>query len=552
MQVNGSNNFITAGNPVEALSNLHEPAEMPGIKTVSDGEIISGVVTDISDGVVSIDLGQNVVVNARCDAALNLIMGSKVSMLVSTLPGQTIELKPLFTNMAQEQLAGRAIADAGLPCDDISMKLVSDLLSEGMSIDKDSLNTMYRQVVSNPEVSSTLIVRMNKMGMEIKPSNVQGFNAADNFADKISDTVKSIADLIPDEITQMCDAGQSEDAVAIFKECINIIAEDSDFQNIETMNPDEIKEQALPDAIQTEIVGEIDEATAEDENKQSVGLTLKPGNPESEIDISKDSIQGKEIESVLPKEGDGKSSLTEIIKNEISALHSKSDNGTLNSEDIYKFFETTERKAVFKEALTKAFAIKPEEFAGKSDVKEFYDELCDKVKQISAKLMSTVSGNENLSTHIENFTRNVDFVDQLNKFVPYIQLPIKMGDNSRTGDLCVYANKRNLSEANDNITALLRLDMQYLGYTEVYVALQESKVTTNFRLESEESLNLIQSHINELTDRLESKGYSLDVNTSVIDRNSSLSEVIAGAGTKSVAGSNVGTNTEIYRFDARA
>lgn len=526
MQVNGSNNFITAGNPVEALSNLHEPAEMPGIKTVSDGEIISGVVTDISDGVVSIDLGQNVVINARCDAALNLIMGSKVSMLVSTLPGQTIELKPLFTNMAQEQLAGRAIADAGLPCDDISMKLVSDLLSEGMSIDKDSLNTMYRQVVSNPEVSSTLIVRMNKMGMEITPSNVQGFNAADNFADKISDTVKSIADLIPDEITQMCDAGQSEDAVAIFKECINIIAEDSDFQNIETMNPDEIKEQALPDAIQTEIVGK--------------------------IDISKDSIQGKEIESVLPKEGDGKSSLTEIIKSEISALHSKADNGTLNSEDIYKFFETTERKAVFKEALTKAFAIKPEEFAGKSDVKEFYDELCDKVKQISAKLMSTVSGNENLSTHIENFTRNVDFVDQLNKFVPYIQLPIKMGDNSRTGDLCVYANKRNLSEANDNITALLRLDMQYLGYTEVYVALQESKVTTNFRLESEESLNLIQSHINELTDRLESKGYSLDVNTSVIDRNSSLSEVIAGAGTKSVAGNNVGTNTEIYRFDARA
>ena len=55
---------------------------------------------------------------------------------------------------------------------------------------------------------------------------------------------------------------------------------------------------------------------------------------------------------------------------------------------------------------------------------------------------------------------------------------------------------------------MLHLDMEHLGPIDVYVKLNKKNVSTNFVLESEELLDFVYAHIDELNRRLEQLGYS--------------------------------------------
>ena len=104
---------------------------------------------------------------------------------------------------------------------------------------------------------------------------------------------------------------------------------------------------------------------------------------------------------------------------------------------------------------------------------------------------------------------NVNFMNQLNEFVNYVQLPLKMAGEDANGELYVYTNKKNLSNPDGNYSALLHLDMDHLGPMDIYVTMRDhTKVSTNFYLQTEELLDFIGSHIDELTKRLTDKGYN--------------------------------------------
>ena len=59
------------------------------------------------------------------------------------------------------------------------------------------------------------------------------------------------------------------------------------------------------------------------------------------------------------------------------------------------------------------------------------------------------------------------------------------------------------------MSALLHLDMEHLGALDVYVAMQQNKVNTNFTLQDESALDLIEQHISLLDERLMKRGYAL-------------------------------------------
>ena len=91
----------------------------------------------------------------------------------------------------------------------------------------------------------------------------------------------------------------------------------------------------------------------------------------------------------------------------------------------------------------------------------------------------------------------------------YIQLPLKLAGNHAHGDLYVYTNKKNLAAKDGNVSALLHLDMEHLGGMDVYVTMQHNKVNTNFTLQDESAMDLIEQHISLLDERLAKRGYSL-------------------------------------------
>ena len=82
----------------------------------------------------------------------------------------------------------------------------------------------------------------------------------------------------------------------------------------------------------------------------------------------------------------------------------------------------------------------------------------------------------------------------------------------------MYTNKKNLVKKDGNVSALLHLEMEHLGTMDVYVAMQNSKVSTHFYMQDEATLDFIEQHIELLNERLTKKGYQMTTTATVKER----------------------------------
>jgi hypothetical protein len=97
----------------------------------------------------------------------------------------------------------------------------------------------------------------------------------------------------------------------------------------------------------------------------------------------------------------------------------------------------------------------------------------------------------------------------VNQFLGYIQLPVKFTKNLTNSELFFYSKRKQKRENEENLHILLHLNMTHLGEMDIHLRLKNKTVHANLSMEQEESLTLINSHINQLTDALLEMGYDL-------------------------------------------
>ena len=68
-----------------------------------------------------------------------------------------------------------------------------------------------------------------------------------------------------------------------------------------------------------------------------------------------------------------------------------------------------------------------------------------------------------------------------------------------------------------SVSAVLHLDMEHMGPVDVYVKLLNTKVTTNFYVADDSVIDLINDNIHILNERLEKRGYNMEVNLKLHD-----------------------------------
>ena len=158
----------------------------------------------------------------------------------------------------------------------------------------------------------------------------------------------------------------------------------------------------------------------------------------------------------------------------------------ISSEDVSKLVKTEGFQKLLKTTIENKMLLKPEDLQREGAVKEYYHKAGEKAEKLQRILHEFV-----------------------NEFVNYVQLPLKLINQNTQGDLYVYTKKKNLGKNGEELTAMLHLDMEYLGSIDVMVKMKEKKVSTNFILETEELLDFIEEHIDLLNKRLEEKGYSV-------------------------------------------
>lgn len=548
------------------------------LNNMANGDTVRGTVSDISGQTATIQVG-DASINAKINPDVNLNIGQTVVFEVSKDGSEAVALRTLFTNLASENIANNALSQAGIPVNNTSLALVSTLMEQGMSIDKDNLSLVYRQIMANPNIEASEIVNMQKIGMELNSDNIARFDAVMNFESKLSDSIESLIKQIPMELSNMADSDLSA-SINMAKDFINSSMEGEtgvfiSLGNNGLDNQDMLNENSgnLLGDKGTENGGNLlgndgllnDESLLKGENNDNSQSIIKEVVIDGEkitLDIPKHQLSDQI--TLTNKDFDFINKLATPDNSVANSLIDKLSNGErVDLEEILKTFdsilndpEVTEeskgnliKSEMFKELLTDKFSekwlLEPEEIKDPGKLNEHYNKLISNTNDILDSMSSVVKDNNNLTNSINGFRENVQFLQNLNDLTPYVQLPMMLNNQSNTGDLYVYANKKNLLAHKDNISAVLRLDMQSLGMMEVYIRLNnQTNVSTDFTFQDEETLDFIEANIDKLNERLEKLGYKV---TNSFNTKSFAPEIFSGEQEDAK-----GDPISFYRFDVRA
>lgn len=185
--------------------------------------------------------------------------------------------------------------------------------------------------------------------------------------------------------------------------------------------------------------------------------------------------------------------------------------GNPDSGAVKKLFSSEEFKGLMKQAMEEQWMLTPEQLKEEGAVKELYQRLSRQMAELQQTLTQTGKEGAALAKTAQSVQSNLEFMNQLNQAYTYVQLPLKLRQQNAHSDLYVYTNKKNLREKEGDLSALLHLDLEHLGSTDIYVKMHGTAVQTDFYLADELSFRLILGLTGQLAERLEQKGYTCEI-----------------------------------------
>ena len=591
------------------------------------GSTISGEVAQVNDENIILKLSNDSLVEARLSGNANIKEGQKLNFEVSKSGTDKITLRPLYANLSASSAATSALKEANLPINDKTLAMTNRMMLEGMAVNKNALNDMYKDIMTHQNISSDTIVQMNKLGMPLDENNLIQFENYRNFEHSIMGDIKSAAEgldrlIMDSEIVIGQKSGieaaapKENTGIASFAEnaagtdkitdaASGVLADvitdkDGDINqspgieiNAETkVNADtnvngdtglntnttvvksgmdiitDVLDIIEPDTeaeyASKALMGELNDAAqlikeyseqAGNNIESSLSSYQQADMPAGEfIKLVKDTLLAlsDDANAVNNTEKSAADKITEdISKNGADASGVREKLGKDISDKLSKLVKSDDFKSLVKNSFKSQMTLKAKDVVKNGKIKELYERILKTSNKITQIMESANQAGSEAAKAAANLGDNVSFMNQLNEYVNYVQLPLKMAGENANGELCVYTKKKNLQNNDGNYSALLHLDMEHLGPMDIYVSMRNhTRVNTNFYLESEELLDFIEDHIDELTKRLTEKGYETGVIVSKKDPGAVI-KPIADEFTKNEEGQTEGVISKLC-FDVRA
>lgn len=186
-----------AGN-VGAMGNTNSSASQSvDVAQLQPGDTFQGEIVSVNGEDVQIELANGQYMAAKLERDVQLAIGQVLNLQVQSNKDNRIVLKPVYDNNAQMLRVGEAaLRAAHLAVNDKTLSLVSKLLENGMSIDKNTLMNFHRLSLQNPEVELADIIKLNKLQLPVTESNLTQLHNYQNMEHKLLDGVREAADAI--------------------------------------------------------------------------------------------------------------------------------------------------------------------------------------------------------------------------------------------------------------------------------------------------------------------------------------------------------------------
>ena len=503
------------------------------IRNLLPGQTIQGAVVSRDGNSVQIALRQNMLINARIDQSISLALGQNMSFEVKANNGSILSLTPLYANMANEATIMRALGAAGLPETANNIEMVAVMMEEGMPIDRESLANISRLMMEFPTQNPATLVQMTRLGLPITETNIEQFELYQNVNHQLLGSAETIMNELPQIFHELMGEGKIDQAYAFLENVLDIFADAEgeaqqegqiqaqtpdgtvvvenakpDEQNAQTAQADGMADKAVIDMVSTDETGNV--SSSDGQNLQQSGVLTDRqwntlGNLLSELGVDEETAGQIKNGELPPKE----------VLSLIREFMPKTGASEMHARVMERLLGGKEFENLLKAEVGRQWLIEPKDVADPHKVEQLYERIREQSARLQEAMQTADKADAPVAKSVQNLQSNVDFMNQLNHMFTYIQLPLKLAGNNAHGDLYVYTNKKNLASKDGNVSALLHLDMEHLGPLDVYVAMQQNRVNTNFTLMDESSLDLIEQHISLLDERLTKRGYNLSAQFSV-------------------------------------
>lgn len=503
-----SQDKIADNSRVQTPNNANTEQVNRQIRALVPGQTLRGEVVSREGNNAQIRLLQDVLVDAKVDADIRLELGQNITFQVKN-NGQTLNLSPLFTNMATEGTVLKALDMASLPVNENTVAMTKQLMDAGLPIDKNTLQQIWHESNAFPDAEILDLVNLHKVELPVTEENITQMASYRNLTHQLTAGIAETGESLTNMLQGLVESGDIEQAATIYSEVLELLAfEDAAGETVTgqqqtegplpepgvdvTVTPEEAEQMPVqPSATAPEAVpGQktiIEEPT---ETAPDNGQTIKE-NPGAEK--TQEAPQLQNLQKLL-KQG--------LETKDIPLLRSILHNS-----------KVAELPA---KLLADRWSIKPEDVESPEKVEELYQKLGKQLKGLSNLLEENGQRGSSAYQNVTNLSQNVDFLQQINQTYAYIQLPLHLRQGEhKTGELFVYTNKKNLARKDGQVSALLHLDMEHLGPLDVYVALKDTKVSTKFYVQNDAILDYLEANMDVLTERLQKRGYDCKCETTL-------------------------------------
>ena len=573
------------------------------ITQLQPGDSFQGEIASVNGEDVQIQLANGQYMAAKLERDVQVAIGQVLNLQVQSNKDNRIVLKPIYDNNMQMLRVGEsALRAANLAVNAKNLQLVSTLIENGMSIDKNTLMTFNRLALQHPQVDLETVIKLSKMQLPVTDSNLAQYQNYQNMEHRLLDGIKNVSEEILklyDSLAGTNTAGGNVSAAPMLGQAgtymeqilgfltgeetsvppnaqttqgilqqggITLGNENNTVQNGVIQNDTQPNGTVLTDIVsnlttqEEEAVKELQQ-TGNNNIQEGAADSIKLSNGLLNQEASADTatmlrdLEGH-LQTTKPQDlpdkvisliKDGTLDLKEVklLLSDFSLLQN------MPPELKDKIFRSEPFRSMVRKGLQRQWMLSPQEIATEGKVEEFYQKLARQSNRLSQLMNEAANAqqgaNEASMKSLNNFRENLDFMNQMNQMFHYVQLPLKLNNSQAHGDLYVYTNKKNLARKDGMLTAFLHLDMENLGGMDISISLQteRNQVMTKFYLE-EHALPVIAGHIDDLTQRLAKKGYQC---THTIQKRESEKTVMQHM-EEQIAGGNI--TLSYQTFDTRA
>lgn len=546
------------------------------ISMAKEGQVFNGKILDITNNKVSILLDNSKTLYAQMTDAVNMNIGDSLTFMIKENNGANVLIKPYgdgVQNMKDSAIFKILDANSISPTDK-NYQIAEGLMNNNMPVDKASMQRIMHQSYKFPDTSVDTLINLNKLGIPVNEANIAQYDAYSTnnhqLTQDINNLTSNIINFNKESVSQIINQmgitadsameqltsfnsnllGALSDGVDIANVSVDDLVQvlDDNDNNVEVVNSNITPEQLLSGENTANIQAFTDSNTT---IHNAIEHMVQKHNVDSDSikglihELKNAGVPDKVINTLFDK-----SETPMQLLNNIKEVINNGDKLNISLDNIKDILFSDSYNKVLSEAVKDKFTINPKDMENPKELDDLYKGMYDKSNKLMEAFSNSAnsSAGENMSQAAKSMQQRIDFMQNLNNMFAYAQIPVKMDSNQMNSDLYVYMNKRNMKSTKEEVSALLHLDMDHLGATDVHVSLHGTNVHTRFYVEDEISAKIIDEHMTMLEKAIAENGFKLT--NEVITREPALA-TSPNMAIKEMLGDDLEKSVKRYSFDVR-